>query len=176
MSSTSIPTGTSTSASASSTASSCGAILYNIPVKDAACAMPYGGNHTDIMSKCCDSADVVAYADNCGLYCLAQGQTADDLTSCLFQNGAPWADVFCNAVGNATANATASDAPLSSGASVVAGTGASGTKSAGASATGSSNSTNAAPAMGPGGLGLGLTTMSVSALLLSSVLLGALQL
>lgn len=176
MPSTTAATSTSSSAAASSTDSICGSNLYDIPASGAACAMPYGGNHTAVMSKCCDSADIVAYEDNCGIYCLAQGQTVDDLTACLFQNGAPWADVFCNESGNATANATASDAPLSSGASVIAATGASSTKSGGSSATGSSNSTNAAAGVGPNGLGLGLTTVSVSALLLSSVLFGALQL
>lgn len=98
--------------------------------------MPAGGNHTDIMSTCCKTADVVSYYDDCGLYCLADGQTVGDLTSCLYQNGAAWQDVFCR--GNTTATATAPNAavPTSAGASVVAGsTDATATKSGGGSST-----------------------------------------
>lgn len=177
-------TGTSASSSASATATNaqCGATLYDIPVQDASCAMPYGGNHTDIMSACCQSADVVSYADNCGLYCLAEDQTVKDLTDCLYDQGASYQDVFCR--GNSSASATATDAAatsLASGASVVASaSGSDSTGSASGSGTsGSSSSTgssSAAAVRAPAGLGLTVSGMTVSAVLFSSLLLGAFQL
>lgn len=116
--------------SSSGTASpACAANLYNIPVQDASCAIPFGSsdNAIDIMSGCCNSAPVISYFDDCGLYCLAQDQSVEDLTSCLMQSGALPQDVFCR--GNVTATATGSSdsLPTSAQASVVAG------------ATGSSN-------------------------------------
>ncbi|KAL6404592.1 hypothetical protein AUP68_11414 [Ilyonectria robusta] len=69
------------SASASASAGSCGATLYDIPIKDAVCAMPYSKNHTSIMAACCNDADVVSYYNNCGLYCLALDQTIAELTN-----------------------------------------------------------------------------------------------
>lgn len=178
MSSTATPTGTSSSAAATATSANCGATLYDIPVQDASCAMPYGGNHTDILSKCCGSADVVSYSDNCGLYCLAEDQSVADLTTCLYDNGASYQDVFCR--GNSTATATGGDsATLASGASVVVSasggsdaTGTASSSSGSSSSTDGSSSSSAAPA----GLGLTWSGMTVSALLFSSVLLGALQL
>lgn len=94
---------TATSPSAAPTAGSCHNV-YDIPTQDAACAMPYGSNHTDIMSRCCDSANVISYYDDCGLYCLAIGQDVGNLTQCLFDNGAADTDVWCR--GNQTQTAT----------------------------------------------------------------------
>ncbi|TQN65385.1 hypothetical protein CSHISOI_10052, partial [Colletotrichum shisoi] len=116
-------TGTSAAAAAPST-TACGSRLYDTPVQDRVCAMPYGGNHTDIMSACCRDADVVAYYDNCGLYCLALGQSIKDLQDCLFEQGAGYTDVFCRDNGNVNASATATgnqdQPPASAQASVVA--------------------------------------------------------
>lgn len=42
--------------------------IYEIPTQDAACAMPFGGNHTEILTKCCGDANVISYYDDCGLY------------------------------------------------------------------------------------------------------------
>lgn len=186
MSSTASPTATSATSAASPTSSGCGAILYNIPVQDASCALPYGGNHTAIMSACCGSADVVAYADNCGLYCLAEGpQTVANLVACMEQHGAAYSDVFCRGEGNATASsATAGSATLASGASVVAGPGASKSSSSstgtatGGNKSGSTSGSNAVAGGVPwrGPMGITLSGGMVSALLFSSVLLGALQL
>lgn len=182
MTSTATPTGTATSAVASATAANCGALLYDIPVQDAACAIAYGSNHTDIMSACCGSADVVAYLDNCGLYCLAEDQTVGDLTKCMLGKGAANGDVFCRGATNATATGAGDAASLTSGASVVAsGTGgsddgkATGTKS-GSAATGTSSSGAAAGVGAAGFAGLSMGGLGVSALLFASVLLGALQL
>lgn len=176
MTSTATPTGTSTSAAATATVASCGATLYDIPVQDASCAIAYGGNHTDIMRACCGSAAVVAYADNCGLYCLAEDKTVAELATCMEGQGAAYGDVFCRGTGNATATATGADASLTSGASVVAsGTGTatgSSTKS-GSSATGTGSSSSGAVSRPAG---LSLSGLGVGALLFSSVLLGAFQL
>lgn len=69
MSSTVAPTATTTGFAAGATCN-----VWEIPVEDASCGMPFGGNHTDIMSECCGKADVVSYRNDCGLYCLAIGK------------------------------------------------------------------------------------------------------
>jgi hypothetical protein len=173
-------------ASASAALGACGgsSLLYDIPTQDASCAMPFGGNHTDIMAKCCGSADVVSYYNNCGLYCLAQGQTVADLTACLFKEGAASNEVFCR--GNTTASATgsATDLPATASASVVA-TGGSGgaakTSGGGPSGTASgaatsSTSGNAAPGSSVPSFGNGLTGLAIGALLFSATAFGALGL
>ena len=109
-----------TSASPVPTAGGCHN-LYVIPTQDAACAMPFGGNNTDIMSKCCKDANVISYYDDCGLYCLAIGQNVGNLTSCLHENGAGDRDVFCGGEVNATATETGpGDVPETASARVVA--------------------------------------------------------
>ncbi|ORY68240.1 uncharacterized protein BCR38DRAFT_422528 [Pseudomassariella vexata] len=172
-------TSTATSASATSTVANCGANLYDPPVSDAVCAMPYGGNHTDIMSSCCGSADVVSYYNNCGLYCLAVGQSIADLTDCLFDNGASWQDVFCNSNTTATATGTSAAIATSAGASVVAGGGASGTSSEnGASSTGEGSSESLKGAAPGGKHDFSITTLglTIGALLFSATAFGAFQL
>lgn len=169
MSSTALTATPTTATAPSATASGCGALLYDIPTQDASCALPYGSNHTDIMSACCQSADVVAYQDNCGLYCLAEGQSVSDLASCFQERGALPQDVFCRGVGNATATGSG-DAPLASGASVVSAS-ASASATAGRNSSSESGSTNGAA--GKGGLGVG--GLAVTVLVFSSVMFGALQ-
>jgi hypothetical protein len=160
-------------------ASSCGALLYDIPTSDAACAMPYRGNHTDVMAECC--SQVVSYLDDCGLYCLAQGETIADLTECLYENGAAFQDVFCNDLTNATATATGDAAkPTASGASVVASNGAKTTGGSGddgdddndGDSGSSSNDDDDSAAVSV--RGLSSVGISVVALLLSSTIFGAL--
>lgn len=94
---------TSTSASAGPTGGFCHN-LYVVPTLDANCAMPFRGNHTDIMSNCCKEANVISYYDDCGIYCLAVGQDVSSLSRCLFDNGAADTEVFCR--GNLTETAT----------------------------------------------------------------------
>ncbi|EFW22830.1 hypothetical protein D8B26_006405 [Coccidioides posadasii str. Silveira] len=96
------PTGTSAVTSAVPTA--CGATTYDIPTKDAACAVP-GTEHKDSMEKCCD-APVVTYNEGCGMYCLASGGTVGDLVKCLIGDGIADGKVFCNKEMNATATTT----------------------------------------------------------------------
>ena len=97
----------STDAAASS--GTCGAMLYDTPVRDIACAMPYSDTATKAMKKCCKDADVVGYYDNCGVYCLALGQSAEELTDCLLDNGAKDGEVFCRDGNHASATATGAD-------------------------------------------------------------------
>lgn len=97
-----------------SSGTTCAANLYDTPVRDIACAMPYSDDNIDRMKKCCKGADVVSYYDDCGLYCLALEQSAEDLTDCLFDEGAQYQDVFCRDGGDASATATGDTKPLES--------------------------------------------------------------
>lgn len=173
MSSTAVSSATGTSGAPGATGTCAGPSLYDIPFNDTACAVPAGGNHTDVMTTCCKSADVVSYGGDCGLYCLAIDQTVTDITDCLYENGVAWQDAFCNGVGNDTATATGNAAPTATGASVV-GDGASASKtgsSSSSSSTSDSDSSAAAPVRGVSAVGV-----TISGLLLSSVMLGVLQL
>ncbi|TDZ13503.1 hypothetical protein C8035_v004398 [Colletotrichum spinosum] len=157
--------------------------LYNQPNQDRNCAMPYRSNNTDIMKKCCGDADVVSYYDNCGLYCIALGQSVADLRDCLFDEGAGWTDVFCRDNGNANASATATgnSAPdASASATVISGDGDDdndGESSATGSASGggSTASGNAAAGVRVPAAGVSTLGLTVGALLLSAVTFGALQ-
>ncbi|KAL4815079.1 hypothetical protein BDW67DRAFT_186129 [Aspergillus spinulosporus] len=101
-STTATTTTTTTAASASST---CHAKLYEIPVKDAACAMPNtNSTYLDLMTSCCGSASVISYS-NCDYYCLSQDQTIGDLAECLIK-GSEAGQVWCNTNANATATGT----------------------------------------------------------------------
>lgn len=177
MTSTTAPTSTSTSSSTSATPTiaQCGATLYNIPVADAACAVAYGGNHTTVMSDCCKAADVVSYADNCGLYCLAQDQTVEDLLQCMYGKGIGYSDAFCNGTANATATGTGTGGSLASGASVVASASGTGASSSSKTSSGGSSSSESAKsgASSRGVMGLTMGGGMVSVLLVTSLLAGA---
>ncbi|KAI5293298.1 hypothetical protein KEM52_005668, partial [Ascosphaera acerosa] len=80
--------------------------LYNIPVRDAACGMPNTGNNTEILESCC-KVPVQTYPNKCGIYCLALGQTLDDLRQCIIKLNLG-RDAFCNNTANGTAYATGS--------------------------------------------------------------------
>ncbi|KAL0934499.1 uncharacterized protein CTRU02_211298 [Colletotrichum truncatum] len=181
MSSTVSATGTSAAATPSST-SICSSNLYDTPVQDRVCAMPYGGNHTEIMSNCCKDADVVAYYDNCGLYCLALDQSIKDLQDCLFEQGAGYTEVFCRDNGNVNASATAtgnSPPPSSAQASIVASGGSgSGDGDSSAIGSGSSSSSTSSPNAAAGvhvPAGVSTLGLTIGALLLSAATFGALQ-
>ncbi|RDW67237.1 uncharacterized protein DSM5745_09103 [Aspergillus mulundensis] len=104
---------TTTSTSAAAT---CTGNAWVLPVQDIACAVrSTSGNYSSIMDKCCGVADVESYNDDCGLYCLAQEQSGDDLLKCIQDNGAGDSDVFCGG-GNLTQTATAA-VPSSTGGS-----------------------------------------------------------
>ncbi|KAF3063558.1 hypothetical protein GL218_01370 [Daldinia childiae] len=159
--------------------SGCGALLYVIPVQDAACALPATGNNTDILGACCGSADVVSYYDGCGLYCLAAGQTVGDLTKCLGNKGASPGNIFCNQNTTATATDTGAPLPTSASASIVV------THSGGSEPTQSGDSDSSPSSTESPGAAAGLrpeyTTVStlgftIVALLFSATAFGALQL
>ncbi|KAF7554622.1 hypothetical protein G7Z17_g2754 [Cylindrodendrum hubeiense] len=164
---------TTTSVAATSTAACSN--LYDTPVRDAACAMPYGGNHTKIMLACCNDADVVSYYNDCGLYCLAVDQTVTDLSDCLYGKGAPWGDVFCKGNSSATATATGKvKIPASASASVISTDSASNSEESKEAEASATSSKGAAPGFTPQSSvsTLGLT---IVALLFSATMFGALQ-
>lgn len=86
----------------SQTTKRCVSNLYDTPIRDASCAMPYSSQHIDIMRKCCGDTEIKSYYDDCGLFCLAKGQSVADLAECLYDEGAKWEDVFCRGKGEAT--------------------------------------------------------------------------
>ncbi|KAL2849837.1 hypothetical protein BJY01DRAFT_245775 [Aspergillus pseudoustus] len=95
---------TTTSSAAAATCTG-GVSSWILPVQDAACGLPSAGNASAIMDKCCGIADVTSFNDDCGLYCLAQGQNVGDLLHCIEDAGAIPGQFFCTA--NQTATATA---------------------------------------------------------------------
>lgn len=99
-----------TTTALSSTPTTCtGASVYEIPITDAACAAPASKNNAaDAFDQCCKSASIEKYDHDCGLYCLAQGQTIGDLVDCLTSSGLKDGDVFCTQGNNASASATTS--------------------------------------------------------------------
>ncbi|KAH6962321.1 hypothetical protein BKA56DRAFT_498193 [Ilyonectria sp. MPI-CAGE-AT-0026] len=168
---------TSTTTSAAAQTSTCkgGQDLYNTPVDNSLCAMPYGGNHTKIMAACCGTADIVSYYDDCGIYCLATDKNISEIVQCLYKNGAPWDDVFCK--GNGTATGTGTATALPTGASIIATGGSSATDEEAGTKTGSSSSTTSDAAA------LGLCPQStfntvgfvIVSLFLSSIAFGTFQ-
>jgi hypothetical protein len=106
---------TTTSVSATNTAS-CGGSVWQIPTTDFACAAIISGNMTDAMDDCCKDASPKKYDNDCGIYCLAQGQDIGTLQSCISKKSGNYHDVFCNTSRqNATATAAASKTSTSTG-------------------------------------------------------------
>ncbi|KAE8163734.1 hypothetical protein BDV40DRAFT_299080 [Aspergillus tamarii] len=99
-----MPTTTATATAAQSTQTCNTPTQYEIPVQDAACAVPNNAEYTKLLSKCCHDAPVFAYDHDCALYCLAMGQSVQDLTDCLYDAKVDWGDVWCH--GNTSASAT----------------------------------------------------------------------
>src|ERR1700753_2881324 len=96
---------TSSAAIPSPTVNSCNSVTYDIPISDIACAISNIGaaannNNTEILKKCCGSAPVIQYNNNCAAYCIAAGKTAGELSGCFQTEGANPAAIFCN--GNLT--------------------------------------------------------------------------
>ncbi|KAJ5835255.1 hypothetical protein N7447_001281 [Penicillium robsamsonii] len=135
---------TSTTSSASASGTACGARVWEIPTTDAACAAILGGNMTDVMDDCCKNAKVSKYENDCGIYCLAQGQDVNELQSCLTSKSNNYHNVFCNAALNATATATAKDSKST----------ASGTSTHSSTTSSSTNAAIAHQPISKSGLGL----------------------
>ncbi|KAM0292382.1 hypothetical protein ACHAO9_002693 [Fusarium lateritium] len=181
---------TTTTTSLAPLSSSCTGV-FNTPNQDNVCAMVYKDNATDIMSKCCGDAQLVAYQNDCGVYCVAIDQTIVELSDCLFSNGAPDANVFCS--GNKTTTKTEdAKVPASAQASVIDGddddddkddddktasaTGTSTETSSGSSASETSSETgNAAAGFAPKST-FNTVGLAIGALLFSSLAAGAFQL
>lgn len=91
----------------SSAAATCTGNAWVLPVQDIACGLiSTSDKYSDIMDKCCKDANVESYNDDCGLYCLAQGQSGRDLLDCISDEGAKDGDFFCGG-GNLTQTASA---------------------------------------------------------------------
>ncbi|KAI6772925.1 hypothetical protein HG530_003883 [Fusarium avenaceum] len=179
---------TTTTTSLAPLSSSCTSV-FNTPNQDNVCAMIYQGNATDVMSKCCGDAQLVAYQNDCGVYCVAIDQTIVELGDCLFANGAPRANVFCS--GNETTTKTEdAKVPASAQASVIdadgndkddddetaSATGTSTKTSSSSSASETSSETgNAAAGVAPKST-FNTVGLAIGALLFSSIAAGAFQL
>ncbi|BAE59636.1 unnamed protein product [Aspergillus oryzae RIB40] len=134
-------TTTTTTAAAAASIQTCNTpTQYEIPVQDAACAVPYKDQYTKLLSKCCNNAPVSAYDNDCAIYCLAVGQSVQDLTDCLYDAKVDWGDVWC--FGNTSASATGS--PTGSGIGVKETGSATGKETGKGKATGSGTSTGGA--------------------------------
>ncbi|CAG8910148.1 unnamed protein product [Penicillium egyptiacum] len=150
---------TTSTSSVSATSTACGASVWQIPTTDAACAAVVSGNMTDVMDECCKDAKITKYDNDCGIYCLAQGQDVDKLQSCLTSKSGDYRNVFCNAALNATATATTTGSKSTS----------SGSTSTDSSAT--STSTNAAIATQP----ISKSGVGLMALLFGSALMAVIS-
>lgn len=147
-------------ATASGISAACTNNVYQIPTTDAACAS-YSNRHMDsAFNACCKGNGPVHYDNGCGVYCLAQDQTVQDLANCLMSRSNNYGGVFCN---DNQPNATATTVPsttqgISSTTSTGTASGAMATQTGNAAVTGASISK-----MG----------MSVLVLLFGSTVLGA---
>ncbi|KAL4965962.1 uncharacterized protein BDV14DRAFT_199413 [Aspergillus stella-maris] len=82
---------------------SCAPKLYDIPANHPACAMPKSSAYKTIMSTCCGAAPVLPNSE-CSYYCLALGQTVNDLAHCLIDGSKDrHGQVWCNAYTNTDA-------------------------------------------------------------------------
>jgi hypothetical protein len=183
LSTTVVSTVSTTASTTSSVASSC-PNLNDPPVRDAACAIPYSDDNIKHMSDCCEDADVVAYYDNCGLYCRAEGQNIRDLTNCLYEKKVPYQNVFCRGPANATASesGTPTFAPSASASVIVEGdddkddddnNGGNGNGSGNGNGNGDNNDNDDSAASRPG---MGVMGVTIGALVFSALFGGALQL
>ncbi|KAI0544731.1 hypothetical protein F4679DRAFT_563630 [Xylaria curta] len=175
---TSLNTISPSSSSATPTTTPACANLYEIPISEAGCAVSFAGTgHKDAMEACCKSADVVSYFNDCGLYCVAAGQTIKDLQDCLFGEKVAYQDVFCNANVNATATNPDPEIPATASASVVAGgSGKDGDDSNGGGGSGSGNGDGKnGDDKSAATRGFSMTGMTIGALLVSAMAFGAVQ-
>lgn len=147
---------TTTALSTTSTSTStCNAKVYEIPTNDASCAAKLSGNMSTVFDDCCKGDAPVKYNNDCGIYCLAQGQTVEELSSCLMSKSNNYRDVFCLGKQNATATASATTTMAT----------ATGT----ATGTGTTTGTNAAVLGQP----VSKAGLGVLAMLVCSVFMGA---
>lgn len=159
----------STTTSSPSAATSACTNMYQLPVKDVACAVvTTKGNYSDIMDKCCDSAPVKHYNHDCGLYCLAIDKNVGNLTHCMTKNGVQGNELFCS-TSNQTAKATSSPSATNTGASSTSSSTSTSTDSS-ATSTGTSGANALAQPVSKSGLGV--SGLGVLGLVFCSALLG----
>lgn len=141
--------------------------VYQLPTTDAACGASLHGNMGAVFDECCKGNGPVTYDHHCGIYCLAQGQTVHELSTCLMSNSHNYGGIFCNDAENATAStpATTTNAQATAATATLTGAAAS---SASAAAEGESNAAAVLPRAPVSKAGLGAI-----AVLFSSVILGA---
>ncbi|PLB46287.1 hypothetical protein P170DRAFT_479201 [Aspergillus steynii IBT 23096] len=155
----------STTTTATTSTSTCHSKLYDIPIKDAACAIPISDPNSSLMRTCCGAASVLSYSA-CDYYCLAQGQSVGDLAECLIKGGSDPGDFWCNTSANATTTATG-NVPTGTGVGTVVvsatatGTGTGSGTAGGASATSSSGSTSGGDGVRVGKKAMGVVMMVV---------------
>ncbi|KAJ5550585.1 hypothetical protein N7535_001472 [Penicillium sp. DV-2018c] len=141
-----------TTTSVAPTSTACGGSVWQIPTTDAACAAIISGNMTEVMDTCCKNAKPTKYDNDCGIYCLAQGQDINELQSCLTSKSGNYRGVFCNAALNATATATGTTAATTTASKTSSGTGTS--TESGATSTSTDNAAVVHKSVSKSGLGL----------------------
>ncbi|CAI6242076.1 unnamed protein product [Periconia digitata] len=106
----SVPTTSIASASPSASANAACATqnFSEFPTADSGCAVGsrqgIPSSYKDTLQKCCKSAPVESWADDCAAYCLAVDQTVADLVKCFQDDKVNPSEIFCS--GNNTATAT----------------------------------------------------------------------
>jgi hypothetical protein len=145
---------TTTGTAVSPTNTAC-VLNYEIPTKDAACAVVHSDTSDKVMKQCCLDAAVVTINDGCASYCLAQGQDVGALSKCLYDNGFTGNKAYCNKAQTATATAPIRTTASGSTATGTASTSGTGTAT-GTSATSSSTTGAAVPVakVSTGGVGV----------------------
>ncbi|KAI1809394.1 hypothetical protein GGS20DRAFT_572127 [Poronia punctata] len=129
-------TSTSVSVSVTPTSTSTSTNICNawvLPVTEPGCGVPYSSENIEVLAECCGSAPVISYANDCGVFCIAQDQSIKELQECFATNGKDEDDggkeeeggikrneIYCNAGINATATDTDVQVPATASASVVA--------------------------------------------------------
>lgn len=147
--------------SATGPAMTCTSDVYQIPTTDAACASYASENMSSAFTQCCKGNGPVQYDNGCGIYCLAQEQTVQDLANCLMSRSNNYGGVFCN---DNQPNATATTPPSST-----PGIATSTPTGTGGIATSTSNHNSAVMGASVSKMGMG-----VLALLFGSTLMGVL--
>lgn len=153
--------------SAAAAAATCTGSMWVLPTKDIACGLPKSGNATDILDKCCKPAKVSEYNDGCGIYCLAQEQSAKKLSDCFRDQGAKDGQFFCSG-GNSSLTATAA-VPSKTGSDSDSDASHTGTSTGSSASSTSSDSAAFALAQPVSKSGLGLLAMLVCSALMGVV-------
>jgi hypothetical protein len=158
------------SASATPTSTACANVSFSTflqDTKDIACAVGstagLPSSYKDTLKKCCKSAPVESYENDCALYCLSVDQTVADLQKCFQEGGVSPQLIFCS--GNSTATATGKPSGTQGGSRSGSPSGAE---------SGASSSSAAAAVLRAPTQGLSKAGMGVAAMIFVSAVFGAL--